>query len=86
MKEEEIKQFLEGIEPKATTKIDDGGQAYPVVCSEADVVYPGLTKREYFAGLAFAQASRDVWTNHKYEDVAKRAVGLADALMAALKE
>lgn len=38
--------------------------------------------RDYFAGQALNQATRDIWAEHKPEDVAKRAYQLADAMLA----
>lgn len=43
---------------------------------------PGMTLRDYFAGQALAQATREIWEKHKYEDVARRSYGIADAMLA----
>ena len=58
--------------------------AYPVVMPNGEL-YPGLTKREYFAGLAMQgniSASRD-WT---YTQEAEAAILSADALIAELNK
>lgn len=47
---------------------------------------PGLTKREYFAGLAMAAMSmNEAFNNNQPEELAKFAVIDADALLAALE-
>jgi hypothetical protein len=63
--------------------------AFPSVCMN-DTQHPdsvsGMSLRDWFAGQALAQANREVWENHKYEDVAKRAYGIADAMLLARGE
>lgn len=59
--------------------------AFPVsvdVAMEEGDVARGLTKREYFAGLAM-QGLVSAWSSEKNE-CAKRAVEIADALLSAL--
>lgn len=61
--------------------------AFPI--SEAESQFSGLTKREYFAAVALvALHSSDSrgghWDSTSAEISAKNAVGLADALIAAL--
>lgn len=48
-------------------------------------IYEGISLRDWFAGQALAQASRDIWEHHKPEDVAKRCYIFADAMLAARK-
>lgn len=71
---------------------NDGGQAFPapLLCTPAGDVYDavqcnvgGMTLRDYFAGQALAHSSRDIWANHKFEDVAERAYHFADAMLKA---
>lgn len=42
----------------------------------------GMSLRDYFAGQALDQASREVWADHKPEDIARRCYRLADAMLA----
>ena len=68
------------------TKYDEyGGCAFPFTAqgpggetTEAD---PGMTLRDWFAGKALGEATRDIHSDHKPEDVAKRCYDLADALL-----
>lgn len=46
----------------------------------------GLTKREYFAGLAMQAICQDRTSVYKVESIAKGAVEYADALMAELEK
>jgi len=49
--------------------------------------YDGLTKREYFAGLAMQGVmSADVYAEMSKDDCAKTAVANADALLAELEQ
>ncbi|NTG07198.1 hypothetical protein [Rhizobium rhizogenes] len=50
-----------------------------------DVHHPGMSLRDWFAGQALAESTRGIWDSHKYDDVAKRAYGIADAMIAARK-
>lgn len=68
------------------TKIDDGGPAFPTDGRiQHGTPYDGMSLRDHFAGQALAESTRDIWANHKYEDVAKRAYAIADAMIAARK-
>lgn len=58
-----------------------GGQAFPMG-NPTHGGNDGMTMRDYFAGQALAESTRDIWDSHKYEDVAKRAYGIADAMLA----
>jgi hypothetical protein len=63
-----------------TDKINDGGPAYPVACTdEHTIYYPGLSKRDVFA-MAAAQGLLASGTRQ----VAEQAVREADALLAEL--
>lgn len=68
-------------------QIDDGGYAFP--CGPDDKAgwsaEFGMSLRDWFAGQALAESTRDIWANHKYDDVAKRAYAIADAMIAARK-
>ena len=60
---------------------DDGGPAFP--CDNTASVAPGLTKREWFAGMALvglSAACRD------YEAAAVRCYRFADAMLEAGKQ
>lgn len=67
----------------------DGGPAFPTSYYESehgDRVWatggiPGMSLRDYFAGQALAQASREIWAEHRFEDVAARAYRFADAMI-----
>ena len=66
----------------------DGGQAFPVVCSDNygnSVVKKGMSLREYYAGQALASllAHARVWSE---TETATRALSYADAMIAALDE
>jgi len=60
--------------------------AYPVIynVSETTQIYGGLTKREYFAGLAMRLFTERL--NFSHERAAVEAVEYADALLQALEE
>ncbi|WP_299327562.1 hypothetical protein [Parasphingopyxis sp.] len=72
------------------TQEKDGGPAFPYVTQEkragSAVIYqnitPGMSLWDWYAAHALAQASRDIWENHKPEDVAKRCGMFADAMLA----
>lgn len=48
-------------------------------------VHPGLTKREYFAGLAIQGLASESGRYHSASDMAYDAVKIADALLAELE-
>jgi hypothetical protein len=58
----------------------------PTEKSRYEFAGSGLTKREYFAGLAMANLSSSVLNKAQEESVARLSVKLADALLAALEE
>lgn len=68
-------------------KIDDGGYAFP--CGPDDKsgwsAEYGMSLRDWFAGQALAESTREIWASHKHDDVAKRAYEMADAMIAARK-
>jgi hypothetical protein len=70
------------------SKLDGGGPAFPFV--ELDnvdrMVYFGLTKREYFAGLAMQKLATGLGGPLTFKNDAKLAVAAADALIAELKK
>ncbi|KEA07161.1 hypothetical protein [Rhizobium rhizogenes] len=74
-----------------TDKIDNGGPAFPVTFEgggnngESPAYFEGMTLRDWFAGQALAESTRGIWDSHKYDDVAKRAYGIADAMISARK-
>ncbi len=74
-----------------TDKIDNGGPAFPVTFEgggnngESPAYFEGMTLRDWFAGQALAKSTRGIWDSHKYDDVAKRAYGIADAMISARK-
>lgn len=43
---------------------------------------PGMTLRDWFAGQALAEFTREIWSEHKPEDVAARCYMIADAMIA----
>ena len=55
--------------------------AFPSEFSTHEPFY-GMTLRDYFAGQALAESTREIWSEHKHEHVAKRAYDLADAMLA----
>ena len=57
--------------------------AYP--CLREDIPFWGLTKREYFAGLAMQELLNEN-AHERYDEIAKWAVKHADALLAKLKK
>lgn len=59
-------------------------QAFPVGAGTATdaEIYEGMSLRDYFAGQALNQATREIWSEHKPEDVAGRCYLLADAMLA----
>lgn len=63
----------------------DGGPAFPTSPNTQPGFYEhhGLSKRDYFAAAALGQATREIWSEHKPEDVAKRAYLIADAMLSA---
>lgn len=66
-------------------KIKANQLAYPVnlVFDDGEIQHHGLSKREYFAGLAmWGMAMSDL----KFEDIAHDAVKIADALLAELEK
>lgn len=70
------------------TKIDDGGPAFPVSIQTGTTRFnEGMTLRQHYAGLAMqgicASGPTKDWTD---KDISREAVGLADALIAAMKE
>jgi hypothetical protein len=66
--------------------------AFPMVCpTEFQFAHSGLTKREWFAGMALVgtimdRASWGVSHTDKAEDFATSAFAIADAMLAASKE
>lgn len=63
---------------------DDGGPAFPVVAENGlGHIADGLTKREYFAGLAM-QGLLAGRTHYGDEDIGFKACRLADTLIAEL--
>lgn len=56
--------------------------AYPVAPGDVPYWQPGMTLRDWFAGKALGESTREIWSNHKPEDVAKRCYDLADAMLA----
>lgn len=68
---------------------ETGGLAFPIITHMRNGVatsVPGMTLRDWFAGQALAESTREIWSDHKYEVVAKRAYGLADAMLKARNE
>ena len=67
-----------------TNKNDDGGPAFPTPWSNT---YPGVSLRDYFAGQALMGfcANPDM-TRSSLSEVARYALGQADAMMDARKE
>lgn len=68
-------------------------QAFPFVGSHSDehpeLITPlslGLTKREYFAGLAMQGICAQSFNERKNKDIAENAVILADELLKALEK
>lgn len=67
----------------------DGGPAFPTHDADpgtdprSQILSGGMTLRDWFAGQALNQASREIWAEHKPEDVAARCYMLADAMLAA---
>ena len=84
----------------ADSKIDDSGPASPLVLPKKldgrgsvieNDVFPGLTKREFFAAQALAGiCANPAWNDTFHSSVmkpsAEAAVAMADALISALKE
>lgn len=68
-------------------KIDDGGQAFAAACANESNGWTqeGMSLRDWFAGQALAESTREIWSSHKYDDVATRAYAIADAMIAARK-
>ena len=66
---------------------DDGGPAFPHEELNDDgsffSVHKGMSLRDWFAGQALNQATREIWAEHKFEDVAKRCYLFADAMLEA---
>lgn len=60
----------------------DGGPAFATGSPEHGG-NEGMSKRDYFAAAALNQASREIWEEHKPEDVAKRCYLIADAMLKA---
>jgi hypothetical protein len=82
-----------------TKKIDDGGPAFPIPGSEFNERYPGMTMRQYYAGLAMqgilasltpdrislmAELAKSV-NMTLAQAIASQAIDVTDALIAAEK-
>lgn len=69
---------------------DPEANAYPVVTADGDgnsvIQEHGLTKREHFAALAMQGLASKNNSTHEVETCAQVAVGMADALIAALNK
>ena len=57
------------------------GRGYDPMTGHTDEGDDGMTLRDYFAGQALNEANREIWAEHKYEHVAGRAYGIADAML-----
>ena len=67
------------------TKIDDGGSAYPV-WSDGELnqmLLPGLSIRDYFAGQALAGLSASGWNSVMLVEAAGQCYDMADAMLLA---
>ena len=60
--------------------------AFPLISSDGMLVNHGLTKREYFAGLAMQGMLSIPNTGLTCDGITKRAVQAADSLLKALEE
>lgn len=62
----------------------DGGPAFAAGAADGGHGWtqPGMSLRDWFAGKALGESTREIWSNHKPEDVAKRCYDLADAMLA----
>ena len=58
---------------------------YPVY-EDTDTLHQGLTKREYFAGLAMQKIQANTNRVDRPDRIAEHAVAMADALLKALEE
>ncbi|NTG07202.1 hypothetical protein [Rhizobium rhizogenes] len=70
--------------------IETGGSAFPNPAFANEGYHGsndeyGMTLRDWFAGKALAESTREIWSSHKYDDVAKRAYAIADAMIVARK-
>lgn len=62
---------------------DEGGPAFPVIAENGlGHIADGMSLRDWFAGQALNQANREIWSEHKPEDVVARCYMLADAMLA----
>lgn len=73
------------------SKINDGGPAYPAQPLGSDGLpymeaSRGMSLRDWFAGQALAESTREIWSEHRYEHVAARAYAIADAMLKAREE
>ncbi len=69
--------------------MENGKQsAFACVDSQKQYLQEGLTKREYFAGLAMQSYVNNYYGTEKntMEDMAQRSVKMADALLAELEK
>lgn len=75
------KSRLKESEKDMTNVINKGKPAFPIVGQLQDVHEVGITMRDYFA----ARAMQDSW-NRNYDDWAKHAYSMADAMLKARNE
>ena len=65
------------------SEIDDGGPAFPSHGSIGEVVEKGLTKREYFAGMALQGLLSNPSINFERSSLSACAFSFADKLLRA---
>ena len=69
-----------------TKDIDDGGPAFPLegqYLEDGEVVYmPGMSLRDWFAGMALAQVKPGTTVMSDMERTADLCYGIADAMLA----
>lgn len=63
--------------PQSMTAGTDGSLSLSYEYADAD----GMTLLDWFAGKALGESTREIWSAHKPEDVAKRCYALAEAMI-----
>lgn len=74
-------------DPQSTDRINKLAERRPlhsIVVQEEGTIIEGITRREYFAGLAMEGLMREVSKDSEVQMIAKRSVEIAQALCEAL--
>jgi hypothetical protein len=68
--------------PDCGTPVDDGGHAFPMPSTAFQIGNPGMTKREWYAGMFMAgMAANPQWNDTDWADMAEQAFIAADAMI-----